>query len=158
MHFASTSTRQEDFITLEQLLQVVSLQQPVIVRNYEDKEEQKKLLGEFYKEGVILPISQKGGTNKIEKTIDMKLYGLLDNCLDNTCINKWKESDLISHVVYVGVTGAGKTFQIQKHSLRGFVLYTTAADKHLEMDKYMDALQNAVCISDGERAAEIVLF
>jgi hypothetical protein len=139
------------------MLMNVVRQEKMSPRIYENHTVQKRLLGEFYKEDITLPIVENGGTSAYEETIDMKLFGYLEN-VNTTFINKWRQKEILRNVVYIGVTGAGKTYQIQKHSLSGFVLYTTAADMVGEVDHYMLALKSILKDTDDVTAPRVVLF
>ncbi len=64
-------------LSLDMLLNVVK-QEKMLPRNYENHTVQKRLLGEFYKEDVTLPVVENRGTSAYEETIDMKLFGYLE--------------------------------------------------------------------------------
>lgn len=91
-------------------------------------------------------------------TIDMKLLGLFDI---GDYAKRWRKNSkqVLVPTVYIGVTGAGKTFQILKHAANGFVCYTTAADLPNDNDRYYEQLlhgfRHISHIEDKEARADI---
>jgi hypothetical protein len=127
---------QKPALTVDDLLSAVSKHE-IQQREYTNEDKQKLVLGRFYRKNTKLPVFAED-----HDTIDMKLFGLFDT---GDYASRWrKSSELPSRpTVYIGVTGAGKTFQILKHAANGFVCYTTAADLPNESDKYYMRLINA---------------
>jgi hypothetical protein len=112
-------------LTMQMLVEAVS--KNLDPRTYIAPDKQKNLLGRFSKPDTNLPI--------VSNSIDMKLCALYDN--NNEYL--WNDEEArIS--VYIGVTGAGKTYQLLKHAVTGFVCYTTAADRIDELDQHFSAL------------------
>ncbi len=148
----------DELLTWEALVDVIS-KQPIPIVKYEETEKIKKRFGRFFSDNSSLPIGLKDYVSS-ETKIDMKLFGLYDNSQFTYC---WKNSEIQNTVpvVYIGVTGAGKTYQMQRHAAAGFVCYTTAGDRNQERDQYFRKLVmqlNSLQENEKKVAGEIVLF
>ncbi len=111
------------------MLRAIEHHKPV-TRQYIKPKQQEQLLGHFYNTNVELPMNDQ---NKF----DMNIFGLF---ADSDFTNLWRVNQVIKPTVYIGVTGAGKTYQIFRHATTGFVCYTTSADQ--SVDKYFASLKN----------------
>jgi hypothetical protein len=135
-------TAERPTLTLQTLVDTVSKITPREVTRV-NHARQSEILGRFYRENVTLPIHFMG-------EIDMKSHGFFDK---REYTKKWRSRDQLDQsmeyipytpVVYIGVSGAGKTYQIQRHAVDGFVLYTTAGDKIQERDAYFSKLDRSL--------------
>jgi hypothetical protein len=146
VHFKAVSTCDTE-LTLEHLLNVIQTVTFSPPEEYTNHEVQKQQLGSFYNENVSLPVKH----DKIE----MRLFGLFDNT--GMRQKKWKKESNTSFcpVVYIGVSGAGKTYQVHRHCAEGYVLYSTCGDHRDELDHYMKWLREELqCIKiSGETLA-----
>ncbi|KAL0477890.1 ATP-dependent Clp protease ATP-binding subunit ClpX [Acrasis kona] len=112
----------------ENKIPVLKLNAPI------DKDKQKELLGDFYKDGVSLPIRHDN--------IDMLLYALTKEEGGGEEEYHWlSKQDAQVPNVYIGVSGAGKTHQIFRHARECYVCYSTAGDFSLEKDAYVGELK-----------------
>ncbi len=124
MEFAQSYSEKEEksFLTWLDLVRAVSNESGPKPVEHIKIDKQKERLGRFFKKDVSLPMIPVN--NQLE--FEMKLFGLYDTSASELMWRK-KEVLVMDPIVYIAVTGSGKTYQIQKHAAKGFVCYTSAA-------------------------------
>jgi hypothetical protein len=126
----------EDPKIIEQFVEQISQQEHLNRRgvNVLNAETHKQMLGPFYKRGVEF-VQNYGG-------IDMAMEVFvtdIDKKEENYWTNATQERPL--NRVFIGVSGAGKTYSLLRTCRKTYTLYNTAAQIYQEVDRYVDCLK-----------------